>query len=242
MRCPRIYQDVELIEDKVLALDEKASHHLSKVLRCKQGESLILFDGRGSECHATVEALSRRQVSVRLGQLSLRDKRSNCDIHLFQGLSKADRMDWVIQKAVELGVSDITPIVTQYCAVKLTPEKRVKLRAHWQAVIISACEQSGQNHLPKLHPIQAFEDSFGDDDSTLALLLSPDADMHWSNLNKPTSKVGLWVGPEGGFSEDEVLMAKEQSLQLVAMGPRILRTETASIAGISIIQAKWGDI
>lgn len=242
MRCPRIYQDVELIEDRLLELDEKASHHLQKVLRCKLSDTLTLFDGRGVACQASIHALTRRQVTVHLGLVSAQDNRSNCDIHLFQGVSKADRMDWVMQKAVELGVTEITPVATQHCAVKLSAQKRAKLMAHWQAVIISACEQSGQNHLPCLHPIQSYQESLPQSDIGLSLLLSPDADRRWSGLTKPTGRVALWVGPEGGFSEDEVSLAEEHSIQGLAMGPRILRTETACIAALAIIQSKWGDL
>lgn len=245
MTASRLYVDAALAADTRLALPEFAARHVGRVLRCRPGDELTLFDGRGGEFAATVEQVSKRGVVVNVGAHRERDTEAALPVHLFQGLSRGDRMDTVVQKATELGVARITPLVSEHTVVRLDDERAGKRLAHWRRVAASACEQCGRNRLPRVDPPAKLACVLGAAPAagTLRLLLSPEAGV---GLRQPgrerPAAVELLIGPEGGFSAAEAALAAEAGFEGISLGPRILRTETAAIAALALVQAAWGDL
>ena len=240
MRISRIYTTAALNSNLIVALDEKASHHLGKVLRHKVGDALVLFNGDGQQYAAEICAIDKRQVTVAVGVASSPVTESPLQIHLGIAISKGDRMDWVLQKSTELGVSEITPLSAERTEFKLKGERLDKKISHWQQIIISACEQCGRNTLPRLHPPA----------STSAWCKSTAADKklvlhHRSSgaLDPAQSihSVALMIGPEGGLSAEEIQLAETEGFEPLTLGPRVLRTETAPLAAIAVLQSIWGD-
>lgn len=243
MRIPRIYINVPLAVDTTIQLDEHAFQHTVKVLRLRESSEIILFNGQGGEYPATLTEVSKKQAIAHINSFTDKNTESALSIHLALGISKGERMDIAIQKAVELGVSDITPLYTERCVVTLDTKREIKRLEHWQGIITSACEQSGRNHLPELHsPIDIRRNFSALPDSKLKLTLSPYATHSLMHVEKPADEVLILIGPEGGLSEQEVHTATQHNFEPVRMGPRILRTETAAITAISTIQMLWGDL
>jgi len=240
MRPPRIHQAVELQSGACLQLDESASRHLLRVLRLKAGDHLTLFDGQGREHQAILLAGSGRCAEVEIGALLERDAESPLDITLAQGISRGERMDYTLQKAVELGVKRITPLFTTRCNVKLAGERLEKRLAHWRGVIVHACEQCGRNHLPALNPPQTL-DRWQPPQAALKLVLDAAASSGPGSLPTPTGAVVLAIGPEGGLTAEELRRLHAQGFQALRLGPRILRTETAGLAALAALQTLWGD-
>ncbi|MDF2941009.1 MAG: rsmE [Gammaproteobacteria bacterium] len=241
MRLNRIYQNQALDEGKSIQLNAEASNHLANVLRMREGEKLILFNGDGHEYYAIISAIHKKSVTALIQSMQKISRESPLSIHLAQALAKGDKMDLVIQKAVELGVNEITPIITERCNVKVDAERMDKKLEHWQKVAISACEQTGRNVLVSIHPPLNFVKFIEHTQAKLKLILHPENSQRLSEL--PTVKdLLLLVGPEGGFSETEVTLAQSKNCIALNLGPRILRTETAPLAAISILQARFGDI
>lgn len=242
MRVPRFFHPAEIITDTKILLSDDATHHAVNVLRLKQQHPIVLFNGDGNEYSGLVTSVSKRQVEVTIDACLSINHESPLPLHLGQGVSKGDRMEWVLQKAVELGVQAITPIITERCAVKIDQERWFKKHAQWQKVIIGACEQSGRNRLPQLHTPCTLSEWLGQSTDDSRLILTPDADARLSEQPYHTRGYRLLIGPEGGLSAAEVKQATELGYRACTMGPRILRTETAAIAALTVLQAIHGDL
>lgn len=243
MRIPRIYTaDEQLQVGTMVALDREASNHLSRVLRLRVGNEVVLFNGDGHDYQGKIEAIERNQVQVHLLQTQEVNLESPLHIHLYQGVSRGDKMDLTLQKGVELGIKEFTPIITERCGVKLDEKRWAKKVQHWEKVIISACEQCGRNQIPRLNPVtqlsQAIIQRSGQD-----FFLHPDAQIQFKNYGAVNLEqvISLWVGPEGGFSDSEIDEVIGSDITPVALGPRVLRTETAALAAVSVINSVWGD-
>lgn len=242
MRISRLLVPGHYEAEGALTLDGDRSHYLKSVLRLKKGWKLIVFNGEGLECPATVEAFGRDTTVLRLETPIVIDRESPLKIHLALGVSRSERMDLALQKAVELGVSEITPLLTEFCVVRLDEERKSNRYQHWEGVIRSACEQSGRNRLPRLNETQTLEAWLETPPpDALNLFLDPRATETLKSLT-PAGRLSLTIGPEGGFSEREQEVAKASGLTPISLGPRILRTETAVIASLSACQALWGDL
>ncbi|MCF6236114.1 MAG: 16S rRNA (uracil(1498)-N(3))-methyltransferase [Gammaproteobacteria bacterium] len=242
MRIPRIYTDQALTCKQSVILESAAASHIHRVLRLKAGAELILFNGLGGEYKAIIESANKRQITIQLTQHSTNEIESPLDITLVQGISRGERMDYTIQKAVELGVTRIVPIKTQRCTVKLDDTRAKKRIAHWQKIIISACEQCGRNQIPVIENVTTYEKWLTREHSALNLILDPTANSTVTQLKKPTTAINLMIGPEGGFDDKELNLAKIHKYTGIRLGPRILRTETAAITALSVLQTLWGDI
>lgn len=242
MRNPRIYQPQPLQVGANFQLDETGAHHVGKVLRMQAGQPLRLFNGEGGEYQAQLLAVDKKNVLVEITDFKDANNQSPLPIHLGQVISRGDRMDFALQKAVELGVSEITPLFSMRCEVKLSGARLQKRLQQWQHLIISACEQCGLNKLPKLHPPVAALKWFEQVNAPLKWLLHPGETPLNQLLNQQQpSSVCLAIGPEGGFDDTEINNAKNAGFDAVAIGPRIFRTETAPIAALSLLQYQWGD-
>ena len=242
MRCCRIYQPGVYHVGESIALDPEPSRHVSLVLRMQIGDALVLFSGDNQEFSATIESIEKRIVHVRIHSVSFGSSESPVKIHLVQGLSKDTAMEWIVQKAVELGVSSITPIITQHCAVKIHKESLIKKRAQWTRIAIGAAEQCGRSVVPLIHPIERLTDYVNNHPTHAMITLCPTGQESWRSVTKCEKPYSILVGPEGGFSlEEEAFLLNHQALRL-QLGPRILRTETAAIAALCLIQAMVGDI
>lgn len=236
----RIYQNIPLAINQTVQLEEKASHHLSRVLRVSIGDSITVFNGEGGEYTAIIKQINKKNVVIETIQFIDRDVESNLKIHLAQGIARGEKMDFVIQKAVELGVTHITPLITERCNVHLSNEREVKRLKHWQSVVISACEQSGRNRLPTIDAPLDFATWINEIKPENGFVLTP----HHQTQLKATSipSATLLIGPEGGLSEQEIAKALQHGWQTLHLGPRILRTETATIAAITVLQFQYGDL
>lgn len=240
MRIPRIYTQQPLQENTAIGLEPQASQHLSKVLRMSEGAEVTLFNGQGGEYSATISQLAKKQLTVEVGEKNSHDKQSPLDIHLGIAISKGDRMDWVMQKATEIGITKVSPLYTERTEVKLKGDRAKKKSDHWQQVIISACEQSGRNQLMLLEQPLSLSEWLASTQADKKFVLHHRSDNGLNSVEKPTS-VALLIGPEGGLSNDEITQAQRHDFSALTLGPRVLRTETAPIAAASILQYIWGD-
>ncbi len=241
MRVSRFYCASLVPANTPMQLPDEVFRHAVQVLRMKPGALLNLFDGQGLEYQAQLEQVDKRQATVSLKQQIHTDNESQLDILLMQGISRGERMDYAIQKAVELGVKRIMPVVTERCNVQLSGDRAEKRINHWQGVIISACEQSGRSYLPELLPITSIDAALENVNDACKLVLDPEAIKSFSSVKK-ADQIALLIGPEGGLSETEVQRANDVGFTGITLGPRILRTETASAAALAMVQAGWGDI
>lgn len=241
MRTTRIYTDSELVAGTSVCLDERASHHLSRVLRCKSGDPLIVFNGRGSQCDALVENIGKKQVTVTLREQTQPPTESPLQTHLGIGISKGDRFDWVLQKSTELGVTSITPLLTERTEFRLKAERLEKKLYHWQQILISACEQCGRNVIPRLNPPLSLSEWVTASQASLKLVLHHRSSCGLDTGESPGS-VALLIGPEGGLSDSEIGVAEQAGFKALTLGPRVLRTETAPLAALAVIQSLWGDV
>ncbi len=242
MRIPRFFVANQLAADSEIDLPKDVAHYISNVLRLTSEAPIVLFNGDGNEYSATLTNVSKRHAQAYVDAKLSIDVQSNLRIHLGQAVSKGDRMDWVLQKATELGVDAITPVQTQRCAVKLSAERWQKKSEQWHKVIQSACEQCGRNTLPTLNaPVSAAE-WLKSQTSATRIIFDPNEEMRLANLQLPSSEVRIFVGPEGGLTEQEVYSAKQIGYLGLSLGPRILRTETAALATIAALQAMHGDL
>lgn len=240
MRIYRIYADKELRAGAELALSERAAHHLVRVLRHRVGDPVVLFDGNGREATAEIVSAHRRHgCSVQVIETFEVCRESPLRIELLPGLSRGEKMDLVIQKAVELGVAAIRPIISQRSEVRPGNSATGRL-ARWREIVIGACEQSGRAHLPEIHaPVTVEEIS---SDAPTRLVLNPGAAAQLADSPPVRNEVSIAIGPEGGFSEQDLAMFDSNGFSAVRFGPRILRTETAGIAAVSALQALYGDL
>lgn len=243
MRVPRIYHPELLDGQRRCVLSEEAANHVGRVLRMNQGDPLILFDGSNHIFHAEISQISKKQIDVAILSSELDNRESNLPIHLGQVISRGDRMEFTIQKSVELGVSTITPLWSARCGVKLEAERQDKKLQQWQKIAIAACEQCGRNVIPEIRPIMKLEEWCKEQDGMLKLNLHPRAQYTLKSLSKiPLAGVRLLIGSEGGLSPEEIAMTEQQGFTEVLLGKRVLRTETASLATISVLQALYGDL
>lgn len=242
MRSIRIYQPGSYQIGQTYTLSPEASHHLSVVLRMQKGAQFILFCGDNQEYTALIEAIHKKNVTFTILNTQTINRESPRNIHLAQGISKGDKMEWVVQKAVELGVTSITPIITTHCAFKFDEARLTKKHQQWQAITIAACEQSGRNQIPIIAKPCTFLEYLQLNQTTLQFILSPESNKRLSDYTLRNGDIRLLIGPEGGFNEIEMQLAKEAKFTPLSLGPRILRTETATIAALTLLQALAGDL
>lgn len=240
MRIPRIYHPEPLATGHIIELSKSAANHVATVLRMKMGQSVILFDGSGTDFNGTITALSKKQVSVLLNTTSINQTESPLATHLGQAICRSDKMDWIIQKSVELGVNQITPIMSQRSQCKWSTEQQQKKWQHWHNIIISSCEQCGRSILPKLHPILRLTNWLNHAPPGHRLILDPAAN-HSVNFTNAQYPITLLCGPESGFDQQEVDAAIQAGFEPIQIGPRVLRAETTSIAILSCLQWQMGD-
>ena len=243
MRIPRIYHPSPLAGLESCLLSEDAVNHVGRVLRMKEGEQIILFDGSNHIFHARLQAVEKKQIIAKIESSELDDRESSLAIHLGQVISRGDRMEFTIQKSVELGVKTITPLWSERCGVKLNDERQDKKLQQWQKIAIAACEQCGRNEIPEIRPMMKLTDWCKEQDNMLKLNLHPRAKYTIRQLpHIPPEGVRLLIGSEGGLSAEEIQMTEKEGFTEVLLGKRVLRTETASLAAITALQVCFGDI
>jgi 16S rRNA (uracil1498-N3)-methyltransferase len=243
MRLTRCYVPVTLHAGDTLSLPESTSSHIGRVLRARVGESVTLFDGRGGEYAAQIVNIDRRCVRVRIGDHRGVERESPLRVTLLQAMTRAERMDFVIQKATELGVAAIIVLPGERSIVRLDATGLRKRSEHWRAVAISACEQCGRNRIPTIEAVGDLAAGCARapaDDRRV--LLAPEAGQTLLALLAPATSVSLLIGPEGGFDAEELTLAMQHGFQTARLGPRVLRAETAPLAALAVIQASAGDL
>lgn len=241
MRQIRIYQPGDYQPGDVILLSDSAAHHAGTVLRLGVGDFITLFCDNNTEYAAVLSEIHKKSIRVHILQAAVVNRESPRIIHLAQAMTKGDKMEWIIQKAVELGVHSITPLITERCVVKLDADRLHKKQQQWQAIAIGACEQSGRNRIPLIHP-SCDLDYFLQHCSALKLTLSPHAEEGWPIIPDPSTALALIIGPEGGLSPQEIQKTLAFQAHTLRLGPRTLRTETAAIAALSLLQMRYGDI
>jgi 16S rRNA (uracil1498-N3)-methyltransferase len=244
MALTRLFIRSELRPDMLLQLDQEQARYLGRALRLRPGHALIVFNGDCGEFSATVTSIGKSNGEVTVGSSIETATESPLKVHLVQGISRGERMDIIVQKATELGVKRITPVVTEYGVVKFDNARAEKRRLHWENIAISACEQSGRIKPPLIDLPLPLKSWFGARPAAVDvdLILQPGATASMSSLDTPKTKVCLLIGPEGGFSETEYDDARVSGFTAVSLGPRVLRTETAAIAALAVAETLWGDL
>lgn len=242
MRVPRIYEPGPLSSHALLDLSEDGANHIGRVLRMQAGQELVLFDGRGGQYPATIQAVGKKQVQVQLAELDPVEVESPLAIHFGQVISRGDKMEFTIQKSVELGVTVITPLFSERCGVKLNGERLDKKLEQWQKIAISACEQCGRNRIPEIRPAMELAAWLAEPTEELKLNLHPRAPYSINTLPEPSHGIRLLIGPEGGLSAAEIEQAREHGFADMLLGPRVLRTETAGLTAITALQCRFGDL
>ena len=241
MAVPRFHVPFRLSPGSPYALPAEAARHAVQVLRLRAGDALILFDGEGGEYGACIEHIRRAEVVVRVQDHRAVERESALKVHLAQGISSGERMDYALQKAVELGVASIQPLTMLRSVVKLDAERARRRTQHWQQVVSAACEQCGRNRVPEVRAPLSLEHWLATQPSGDKLFLSPEGEAGLDDLAPPTGPLWLLAGPEGGFDARESALAHAAGFRALRLGPRILRTETAALAAIAALQALWGD-
>jgi 16S rRNA (uracil1498-N3)-methyltransferase len=240
MRMPRIYINQNLAVGAIADLPKEAEHYVRQVLRLREGTPVVLFNGLGGEYRGEIR-LNNKQVSVSVEEFIDHSVESPLKIHLGQGISRGEKMDYVVQKAVELGVAEITPLFTERCGVKLIEERAQKRLDHWKKIIHSACEPSGRTIIPQINPPVSMAEWIGQREETARFICHPGLPSKLDDSQTLTS-IALLVGAEGGFTDEEVTHAMDHEFKPLLLGPRILRTETAAVAALSKLQVCWGDL
>jgi 16S rRNA (uracil1498-N3)-methyltransferase len=238
---PRFYCPQPLVPGAIVDLPETVAHHLH-VVRQQAGDDLVLFNGQGGQARARLREIGKRRASAEVVAVEAVEVELPYPITLAQGLPEGStKMDWIVEKAVELGVSAIQPLAAARSVVRLSGERAEKRQAHWEGVIVAASEQCGRNRLARLAPLQDFGRYIAQPDESVRILLSPRATQSlagWARANTPQA-VTLLIGPEGGFSADEEAAALARGTLALSMGPRVLRTETAGLAALATLNAAW---
>lgn len=243
MRTTRFYHPTVLTVDTQVQLSPEATHHCVNVLRLKVNEPIVLFDGSGKEYASEIALCDRRNVTVDVQTEIALDPQSPLSLHLAQCVSKGDKMEWALQKATELGVTEITPVISERCSVKLDPQRWQKKHEQWLKILIGACEQCGRNTLPMLHPIISLREFVSQSTTQHRVLLSPTAELSFNHCQAEAGKgYRMLIGPEGGLSDAEIHLATEYGFKAYRFGRRILRTETATTAAIAVLQSRYGDL
>jgi len=240
----RLFVSGQLINGAELLVDGDRARYLGRALRLRVGDEIIVFNGEGPEWTATIDAMTKSTATLRICDSYEAGTESPLKIHLVQGVSRGERMDYVVQKATELGIKRITPVLTEYGVVKFDEKRAAKRREHWEHIAVSACEQCGRTRLPLIDSPMSLKDWFGSkpNDVDAELILRPGAPVGLTGIEAPTTKVCVLIGPEGGFSETEYEDATIADFDAVSLGPRVLRTETAAVAALSVLQSRWGDL
>ncbi|MBW8192670.1 16S rRNA (uracil(1498)-N(3))-methyltransferase [Neiella marina] len=239
----RIFHPEPLNTNTQIQLSDSAAGHVARVLRMRVGDAVELFDGSGFAYSAELTVVEKRRVVANITTAAEHDRESPLKVHIGQGVSRGDKMDFTIQKAVELGVDAITPLLTERCGVKLQAERWQKKVLHWQQIAISACEQCGRNKVPAIHQPLTLSHWLEQPSDQLKLNLHPKAAHGINGLTTvPDSGVRLLIGPEGGLSDIEIEAAQQHSYQSILMGPRVLRTETAALTALTALQTRFGDL
>ncbi|UJF19060.1 16S rRNA (uracil(1498)-N(3))-methyltransferase [Vibrio sp. SS-MA-C1-2] len=242
MRMPRIYHPESLKNQTDVQLSDDAANHVGRVLRMQVEQQIMLFDGSHYQYPAIITAVSKKSVSVKILESVETFNESPLNIHLGQVVSRGDKMEFTIQKSVELGVNTITPLISERCGVKLNAERFEKKLQQWQKIAIAACEQSGRNVVPEIRPIMKLEEWCAEQDDALKLNLHPRAKYSINTLPSPDGKIRLLIGPEGGLSAEEISMTEQYRFEETLLGPRVLRTETAAMTAITALQVRFGDL
>jgi 16S rRNA (uracil1498-N3)-methyltransferase len=244
VRLTRVHVPEPLTPGARHTIGGDAANHIARVLRLKPGDPLTLFDGRGGEHAARIEAVRRGIVLVAVGERSQTDRESPLALTLAQGVSRGERMDWVVQKATELGVSQIVPLLTERSVVRLDARQSARKRQHWQGIAVAACEQSGRNRIPEIAaPLDLYDFlARSSKDGATRLLLSPAGALGIGELQALDAGAIVLIGPEGGLSESEQRAVLGAGFIAVRLGPRILRTETAAVAALTLLQQRFGDL
>ena len=240
MRVSRIFTDQPLLENTEIELDTRARRYVQQVLRLRIGQPLILFNGDGRDFAAKLTSCDKRTCEAHLTRVLDTEPPSALSLHLGIGISRGERMDFAIQKSVELGVECITPLYTARGGVQLPADRVEKRLQHWQGIVINACEQCGRKRIPQLNAPQNLPEWVGAHPG--GILLDPLAPHGLSELSPPDNTLTLLAGPEGGLDDQECAAAKNAGFNAIRLGPRILRTETAPLAAIAAIQTLWGDL
>jgi 16S rRNA (uracil1498-N3)-methyltransferase len=243
VRLSRIHVPGPLRAGEALTLPDASAHYAARVLRLRPGDAVVLFDGGGGEYAATVDSVGRRAVRLQIGEHLVLERESPTRLSLALGISRGERMDYAVQKAVELGVQHIVPLVTERCAVRLDERRAENRCGHWRKVMISACEQCGRNRIPEIDPVTEYGSWLTRGREGLGLVFGPEADTPLARLApKPDTPITALIGPEGGLSDHELERARRAGFTAVRLGPRVLRTETAAVAALVAIQVRWGDL
>lgn len=240
---PRFYQDCDLGINQIVTLDEPTTHHLCRVLRKQAGDVIVLFNGSDYEYSAEIEIIKKNHVLAHIRNKVRKHSESSCDIHLAQAICRSEKMDWIIQKSIELGVKTITPVLTDFTNLKMSVAQQEKKHLHWQKVMISACEQSGRTALATIQPIVSFTKFIHQASAERSYIAHPGSEAGGLfNSNDSISSIIIAIGPEGGFSKAEINHADQKKYQPLSLGPRILRAETAAISAITLLQSRFGDL
>jgi 16S rRNA (uracil1498-N3)-methyltransferase len=240
----RLFVSAPIGNGSELLLAGEQAHYLGRVLRLSTGDSLSVFNANSGEWRASITAMSKNSVTLLPEAPVEVISESHLKTHLVQGISRGERMDFVIQKSTELGVKRITPVLTQHGMVKFDERRADKRRDHWQRIAISACEQCGRIRPPLIDPPMLLNHWFGagHSEGSTQLILRPGTEPALSDIDTPAAKICLLIGPEGGFSERELEDAGIAGFKAVSLGPRVLRTETAALAALAVLQSKFGDL
>ncbi|WP_054178808.1 16S rRNA (uracil(1498)-N(3))-methyltransferase [Trabulsiella odontotermitis] len=242
MRIPRIYHPESITVGSQIALSDDAANHVGRVLRMTTGQQVQLFDGSNQVFDADIIQADKKSVRVSVQHATLDDRESPLHIHLGQVMSRGEKMEFTIQKSIELGVSLITPLFSERCGVKLDAERLNKKIQQWQKIAIAACEQCGRNQVPEIRPAMDLEAWCAEQDDGLKLNLHPRASQSINTLPLPVERVRLLIGPEGGLSADEIAMTARYQFTDILLGPRVLRTETTALTAITALQVRFGDL
>lgn len=243
MRLIRIFCDTPLSAGSTVALSSAGAYHVARVLRMRAGAPLVVFDGSGVDHHGEIVEVDGDKVMVQLRHHTPGMAESPLRISLVQGVSRSERMDWTLQKATELGVAAIAPVLTARSVVRLDEKQATKKQAHWRGIVTGACEQCGRSRTPSVSAPVALRDYFANvRKEGMRLVLSPSAPASLAGIASLPSRVELLIGPEGGLDDDEIAAAQKSGFMPVRLGPRVLRTETAAVVALTVLQALWGDL
>ncbi|MGD8107926.1 16S rRNA (uracil(1498)-N(3))-methyltransferase [Pantoea sp. FN0302] len=242
MRKPRIYHPESLTVGHEIALSEDAANHVGRVLRMGSGQALELFDGSNLVFDAEILRADKRSVTVKVTQSRMDSRESPLHLHLGQVMSRGEKMEFTIQKSIELGVNVITPLFSERCGVKLDAERQAKKIQQWQKIAVAACEQCGRNVVPEVREAMSLETWCAEQDDAMKLNLHPRAQHSINTLPQPVERVRLLIGPEGGLTAEEIAMTGQHGFTDILLGPRVLRTETTALTAITALQVRFGDL
>lgn len=242
MRIPRIYHPEPLNANQLVALTDDAANHVGRVLRMGPDQLVQLFDGSNQVFEARITHADKKSVQVQVLSATEDDRESPLHMHLGQVMSRGEKMEFTIQKSIELGVNVITPLFSERCGVKLDAERLNKKIQQWQKIAIAACEQCGRNRVPEIRPAMDLADWCAEPEAGLKLNLHPRASQSINTLPLPVERVRLLIGPEGGLSREEIAMTAQHQFTDILLGPRVLRTETTALTAITALQVRFGDL